>query len=256
MKIKSKKEKKYSTEEENVEQKNDSIFQEEGDYIINEMPKYKYEIKEIHISPNRLNRVKTPDRMESTARFTIINSPEPNIGNYQNNIYINKNHYASNSQINQLYKFNSIRNGPTIRFYSGNSSIQNDIRNNTFEKTFKYKKKHKRYKNKKINYNTKNYCNINNKDSDYDYIIEIFPKTACICQEEINKIINEYFKGKKLKRYIYNCRNECDICNRIKNNIYNENIIKKDNNYYYSNISSPKKKYFKAIKIVKPISEV
>ena len=82
-------------------------------------------------------------------------------------------------------------------------------------KLLNIKKKHKRYKNKKINYNTKNDCNINNKDSDYDYIIEIFPKSACICQEEINKIINEYFKGKKLKRYLYNCRFECDICNRI-----------------------------------------
>ena len=257
MKINSKKEKKYSTEVENNDQQNDSIFQEEGDYIINEMPKYKYEIKVIHESPNRANRVKTPDRTESSAaRFTIINRPETNNRNNQNNIYFNKNHYASNSNINQLYKFKSIRTGPTIRFYSGNSSIQNDIRNFTFEKTFKYKKKHKRYNNKKIKHD--NYYYINNNDNYYDnnynYIIEIFPKTPCICQEEINKIINEYFKGKKMKKYIYNCGNECDICNRNKIKIYNENILKRDN--YHSNISSPKKKYFKAIKIVKPINKV
>ena len=257
MKINSKKEKKYSTEVENNDQKNDSIFQEEGDYFINEMPKYKYEIKVIHESPNRLNRAKTPDRMESSTRFTIINRPEANFKNYRNNIYINKNHYArntNNSNINQLYKFKSIRTGPTIRFYSGNSSIQNE-RNNTFEKNFKYKKKHKRYNNKKIKYNN-NYCYITNNDYGYNYIIEIFPKTPCICQEEIDKIINEYFKEKKLKKFIYNCGDECDICNRKKRNIYNENIIKRDNNYYYSKISSPNKKYFKEIKIVKPINKV
>ena len=111
------KEKNLSTDwQNNDEQRNDSIFQEEGDYIINEMPKYKYEIKVIHESPNRVHRakkVKTPDRI-STTRFTIVNMPKLNNIKKKNNKYINK--YNKENFIKKLNM--DIRTEPTIRFYS------------------------------------------------------------------------------------------------------------------------------------------
>ena len=45
MNIKLKSEKNNTFAEGNNEERNDSMFQQEGDYIINKFPKYKYEIK-------------------------------------------------------------------------------------------------------------------------------------------------------------------------------------------------------------------
>ena len=259
------KEKNLSTEwQNNDEQRNDSIFQEEGDYIINEMPKYKYEIKVIHESPNRINRakkVKTPDRI-STTRFTIVNKPKLNNIKKQNNLYINK--YNQEKFIKKLNM--DIRTEPTIRFYSGNSFIQKDIRRHTYQKAFKYKKKYKRYNNKNItkHYNYVDFHDLNKYDSNCDYIIEIFPTNSCICQKEINKIINEYFQNCKYHKYYYNncnCGNEYE--NRyhlnVKKNvgIYDKNFEKKENNFFYNIYSPPRKKSFKEpIQIEKTINNI
>ena len=247
----------------NDDQRNDSIFQEEGDYIINEMPKYKYEIKVIHESPNRnrIKKVKTPDRI-SSIRFTIVNKPKLNNVKKQNNIYINK--YNNENFIKKLNM--DIRTEPTIRFYSGNSYIQKDIRNNTYQKAFKYKKKHKRYNNKNINkhYNYIDFYDLNKYDSNCDYIIEIFPTNSCICQKEINKIINEYFQNCKYHRYYYN---NCNLENEYENrqhlnnkkniNIYDKNFEKKENDYFYNIYFPPRKKSFKEpIQIEKPINNI
>ena len=259
------KEKNLSTDwQNNDEQRNDSIFQEEGDYIINEMPKYKYEIKVIHESPNRVHRakkVKTPDRI-STTRFTIVNMPKLNNIKKKNNKYINK--YNKENFIKKLNM--DIRTEPTIRFYSGNSYIQKDIRSNNYQKAFKYKKKHKRYNNKHINkhHNYINFYDLNKYDSNCDYIIEIFPTNSCICQKEINKIINEYFQNCKYHKYYYNncnCGNEyenrCNLNIKKNINIYDKNFEKKKNNYFYNIYSPPRKKSFKEpIQIEKTINNI
>ena len=248
------------------EQLNDSNFQEEGDYIMNKMPKYKYEIKVIHPSPTRANRSKkinTPDRISPSIRFTIINKQKTNKMKNQNNIYINK--YNNENFYNQLPMDKSPRTCPTFRFYSGNSYIPIYNRNSSFNKSIKYIKKHKRYNNKKIK-NFQNYTNnyeFNNNECNCHYIIEIFPANSCICQKEINKIINEYFKNGKIHKYNNNCNcgyeyeNGIEINNNKKIYIYNKNIPKKENNYFF-NMGSPqrKKSFKKPIQIEKTINNI
>ena len=106
------------TEKENNDQCNDSNFQEEGNYYIKEMPKYKYEIRIFHKSPNREQKSKTPDKMISAAKFTILNKSK------KNNVKLGKKIKIKNTENNnELNKSKSPRNG-TIRFFSGKDNIQ------------------------------------------------------------------------------------------------------------------------------------
>jgi hypothetical protein len=241
------------------DQLNDSNFQEEGDYDLNEMPKYKYEIRVIHTSANSKEKIRTPDRITKSERFTILNGSKENFLNNQKKIYISKNIYRKN--INQFYKNKSLRTGPTIRFYSGNCSPQKIIKNNAFQESYKYIKKCNRYKNNN-NYNNNNdyennyyymnnyeYANNNNfngnnnntDNNDYDYIIQIFPLKKCICKREINKIINDYYKVDRNNC----CCCGCSLANKNKIIIYNDYIQKGKNDIYYK-ISNPhKRKFFK-----------
>ena len=116
------------TEKENNDQCNDSNFQEEGNYYIKEMPKYKYEIRIFHKSPNREQKSKTPDKMISAAKFTILNKSK------KNNVKLGKKIKIKNTENNnELNKSKSPRNG-TIRFFSGKDNIEKDIMENSYEK--------------------------------------------------------------------------------------------------------------------------
>ena len=259
--------KKYSTEwQNNNDQINDSIFQDEGDYIINEMPKYKYEIKVIHESPNRANRAKrfkTPGRISNTS-FTIVSKPKKNDIKKQYNLYANNN-YKGN-YIKKLYIGKLPRTEPTIRFYPGNAYIRKNKRNITNQKSFKCVKKHKRYNNKKISkpYHYIYNYDLNNYNSNCDYIIEIFPTNSCNCQKQINKIINEFFQNEKIRKnnYFKNIKgyengNRCNLNNKNISYVYDKDISNRENNYFYNICSPPRKRSFKEpIKIEKPINSI
>ena len=72
------------------DQINDSYFQEEGEYIINQKPKYKYEIKIIHDGnlDNEKNRIKskTPNKIYPSSKLNILNKPKNNIITKKNTI--------------------------------------------------------------------------------------------------------------------------------------------------------------------------
>ena len=235
---------------------NDSLFQKEGDYYIDKMPKYKYEIKVIHPSPTRTKKPKTPDTIASSARFTIINKSKKNQPNNQKIIHFNDKNYETNKK-HQLFKSKSPRTLPTIRFYSGDYFDNKYTRNSTFEKSFNFPRKHKRYTNKINNiknYNNQNYDYSINRD-DSNYIIEIFPSRPCICQAEISKILNGYF-GQKHSIYNYNSNNNnykynhtCGcLCNFYDNQNTNTNVYnmeKRNNNNYYNIYSPPRQRIIK-----------
>ena len=230
MNINKNKSEKYSINEENSEERNDSNFEREGDYIINKMPKYKYDIKIIHPSPSRIRKTKTPDKIMSSSRFTIVSE--------HNNSMKNKKKLYIKNNIKHLHKNENSKAYTTITFYPGESNCKRN--NSAFEKSLKYSRKYKKYKNKKYkNYiiSLENDNNIYN-NSNYDYIIDIFPPDKCICQEGINRIINEYFHHQGNVYY-----NKCNCghnINYIKN--YSKKIPKNINDYY--NINSPKKNIF------------
>ena len=57
---------------------NDSNFQDEGEYIINQKPKYKYEIKIIHDTKKEKSKKKskTPEKIFASSKFIIIYKPK------------------------------------------------------------------------------------------------------------------------------------------------------------------------------------
>ena len=241
---------------ENNDQCEDSNFQDEGNYYIKEMPKYKYEIKVFHLSPNREKRSKTPDKIISSARFTILNKLKKNNRNLAKS---NKN----NENNNELYKNKSPRN-ETIRFFTGKEIIERDIRKTSYEKLFDKK----RYYQKDLNYKDRYNNIINNSKNNiindfncyhdyrngYNYIINIYPNKSCICEREINKTIKDYYEIDNMaikNKYNFDNGNECDLCKRKNMNIYDENIRKINNIYNYSNLYTPQRKinYRKPIKI-------
>ena len=91
-------------------ERNDSIFQEEGDFIIKKMPKYRYEIRIIHDIPQKKKMERIPDKISSQERFTIksqskkskINIVKKNI----NNINENYNNHRSKSPKIGTNRFN------------------------------------------------------------------------------------------------------------------------------------------------------
>ena len=112
-------------------------FQKEGDYIMEKMPKYKYDIKIIHDSPH-MKKKKKPQKIVSSARFSILNEPK----NTLKKIKIRNNYKNHNNEIfNQLHRSQSPRMG-TIRFYPQELCLQNDndnILNNSYKKLYNSK---------------------------------------------------------------------------------------------------------------------
>ena len=250
-----KKERLYSQVDDFNEQ-NDSLFQKEGYYDIDEMPKYKYEIKIIHPSPTRTKKTRTPDTIVSPTRFTIVNKSKKMQKNNQKIIYFNDKKYETNKN-HQLFKSKSPRTLPTIRFYSGDYFDSKYTRNFTFGKSFNYKRKNKRYTNKIKNiknYNNQNYDYSSDRD-DSNYIIEIFPYRPCVCQTEISKILNDYF-GQNHSIYNYNNNNNnykynhiygclCNFYDKQNTNTNDYNMEKRNNNNYYNIYSPPRQRFIK-----------
>ena len=198
-----------NSEENNSKELNDSEFQEEGVYYLEKMPKFKYEIKIIHPSPNKVKKPKTPDKIIPSERFTIASDIKNNKLSTNKNILLNNNKYENYYYNSTLYKSRSPRMS-TIKFYSGGSNISKDIEDNTFEKAYtRFLKKNKRYKNKNDNDINDNICK---KDNDY------------ICCEKEDNYNYNYNKD-------YNNSNFYKNDNNFNyNNDYNYNYIKKENN--------------------------
>ena len=190
---------------------NDSNFQEEGDYIIKKMPKYKYEIKIIHDNPKIEKKERTPDKISSPVRFTIksdsktsrINIEKKNISN--NNENYNEDLQRSKSPRIETNKFN--QKETNIHKENNNKSKYNNyekyIKNDNYE--INNYDKFKNNNDNKYNNNYDNYdkCNNNNYDN--------FDKN--------NKYENNYGRYKYDNNYD---KNEND---------YNNNYNKNDNNY-------------------------
>ena len=223
----------------NNEKCDDSNFQKKGDYIMEKMPKYKYNIKIIHDSPHMKKKKKT-HKIVSSARFSILNDPKYSL----KKIKIRNNYKNNNNEIfNQLHRSQSPRMG-TIRFYPQELCLQNNndnILNNSYKKLYNSKGiYYQNYDSYRINNNNQNYNNnmdyynknqiihnnynndkfrnnklsynnnyfFNNNDfnncenENGSYIINIFPKKPCICHREINKLIDEFYLNDK---GIHNC---------------------------------------------------
>ena len=283
----------------NNEQCDDSNFQKEGDYILNKMPKYKYDIKIIHDYRHKKEKEKAPSKIVSSERFTILNKPK----NTLKKITLQKNYKNHNNEdFNQMYKRKSPRMG-TISFYPQELCLQDDnIENTSYQKLYNnkgiYYQNYENYitNNNEIvndyrndknnddmdfhydnnncnnmdyydeneivheNYNNDNFRNNNynsnyfSKNLDYNnnyenengsYIIDIFPNRPCICQREIDKIINDYyFNNKKIhKNNIFGCNRVCrcglNICDRNNMTVINDSAGMINNKYNYYNYCSP-----------------
>ena len=188
------------SKDKNYEERNDSNFQKEGEFVINKMPKYKYDIKIIHDSPYIVQKVRPPDEVVYSERFTLFKEPN----NKLKKITMKKNYNNHNNEAyNQLHKSRSPRMG-TIRFYPQELNRQNENDLNT-----SYKKINKNYyyknNNEKINKNYEDYENreyMNNMD---------FPKN------NDNNNINDYCENKRIYK------NNNYGRNRNNNNNYNYN---------------------------------
>ena len=237
---------------------NDSNFQNEGEYIINKKPKYKYEIKIVHEKPReQAKKSKTPNQVISLTRLNLSNKSQKGLKkqNYEitrgnNNHYDNYNNYHfydSKSQINEP---------KTVRNYSKEAipqvASQLNIYSNTCRNFYKNAKKDK------YNYG-------------FNHYNENIEKKQCICHQEFNKMIQEYFgRGKKIKNnnirindYEYPSEyiNSNEYSNE-RNNIFisNDNNIRKNNEYYRNDYDYPRlrlKKSFKyPLKIQKSVNKI
>ena len=65
---------------EQFEEINNSNFEKEGEYFIEQKPKYKYELKIIHQNPKNINlkRPLTPNRNISSFNFSILTNKKRN----------------------------------------------------------------------------------------------------------------------------------------------------------------------------------
>ena len=185
---------------------NDSNFEKEGEYIIQKKPKYKYEIKIIHINPKDtdLNRPKTPEKIISPKKFSIINDSSVKYYNEKDKLFLSK---------NKVYELKTPNRKSTVRFYSNNLSSE----------------KLSQISNYKMNNNYGNYnyycnCNYNNNISPYN-------NNKCICKEEFNKIIKECYGN-----------NSNDENIQYHNHFSNYNNVNEERNEY-NNIYQRKKIY-------------
>ena len=251
---------------------NDSIFQEEGEYLIEQKPKYKYEIKIIH-DPNLDQekgkiKSKTPDKIISSSKLSFLNKPKKNFINNKNNIInkpknsiINKNNNIINKSKNDIINnnkniniskkcnidehYDNYYNNSNYNFYTCDSSSKYQTTRNFYDDTIPQAASEIKILSKTSNnfYNPKNnnnYANYNN----YKYINNnnknISNKKQCTCQKEFNKIIHDYFSDKKNTKQ-YNCNYNI---NTVKMRKTQYNMNKKYNNESTYQCSS-RKKYFK-----------
>ena len=217
------------SKDKNIEERNDSNFQKEGEYVINKMPKYKYDIKIIHDYPYISQKIRPPDEVVYSERFTL--NKEPN--NKLKKISLKKNYNnQNNEEYNQFHKSRSPRIG-TIRFYPQELNGQNEnILNTSYKKLNKTKGKYNKnyyYKNndEKINKNYEDFENREymdkmdfHKNNDYNNNDDYYE----------NKRIyknNNNIRYRNNNNYNYNgdyCTNNCD------NYDYYDPL---DNNYSY-----------------------
>ena len=197
-------------------QLNDSNFQEEGEYEINQKPKYKYEIKIIHDTKKERAKIKskTPDKIISSSNFSIMKNqkkivPRQNINIINNNIYQDTNNDDHYDNFNNYSNYN---------FYQSKSSIIS-----------KKEEKEKKYSNVRIP-QAASQVNIYSKTTDNFYIPRNYTKkymiidenNQCICQKEFNEIIENYLRrGKNIKHNYYKINTENIRNNRNYNNKYN-----------------------------------
>ena len=201
------------------DQINDSYFQEEGEYIINQKPKYKYEIKIIHDGnlDNEKNRIKskTPNKIYPSSKLNILNKPKNNIITKKNNIINNNDNYNNNhyDYFNNYNNYNFYNSKPSkinqnTRQHSNDSIQPTASQINIISKTdnnfykLKHYKKNEKYKNEYI-YNNEN----------------IDSNKQCICEKEFSKIIRQYFGKQKI----------------IKKNNYNINTVEVTGDHYMKN---------------------
>ena len=236
-------------EDENKEL-NDSNFQEEGEYIINKKPKYKYEIKIIHDNKHEKakRKARTPDRIISLSKFSIINKAKNSpIKQNLNNKYNNNNNNNIFNNYNNDSHYDNFNNCSNYNFYDSKSSRNNKVTNYYSKESVPQTVNQINYMSKTSDnfYNRRNYKNIK-----YELINEenINENKKCICQKEFNRIIQNYFvRGKIIKN-----RNINMIKNRRKPNNINKGYYIKEN---YNN-NSGRKRYFKnGLKIQKSIEK-
>lgn len=181
------------------EDRNDSNFQKEGEYVMNKMPKYKYDIKIIHDLPYFSQRERPPDKVVYSERFTLFKEPNSKL----KKITLKKNYNNHNNEAyNQIHKSRSPRMG-TITFYPQDLDGQNEnVLNTSYKKI---------YKNKGM-YNNKNYYCRNN-------------------DEKINKNYKDYENGEYLPNDYNNMNDYCENKPIYKNNNYDRS---RNNNYNYN----------------------
>ena len=182
---------------------NDSNFQEEGEYLINKKPKFKYEIKIIHDSSQEkhIKKARTPDKIVPSSKFCIINKPKnKNITKQKLNIIDNNNNISYNINLNDNF-YNHYDNYSNYNFYCSKSTKNKKISKkysipqttsqiNIFPKT-----SYNFYKQKK--------CKKNN----YKYIInyeDFEDNKKCSYKKELNHIIQKYFYKKRIENKNYN----------------------------------------------------
>lgn len=222
----------------------DSIFQKEGEYIIDKFPKYKYEIKIVNDENENLDneksriKSKTPNKIIS-SNFTILNNPIAKKSINNNNI--NTNNYITNS--------NNIKDN-----YDNNYNY--NLHNSKFTKT---KKAKKQYSNDSFFEQKASIININPEITD----------NCCECKK-YNKFKKHYYE------YCYNneniennkqciCEPEFDIfiykcfCDRedIKKQYYNINTLDNRRNYQHKiHLKKRNPKFFKTpLRIEKSIEQ-
>ena len=217
---------------------NNSIFEKEGEYIINKKPKYKYDIKIVHENPNLTfsRRAKTPDKFISSSNSAILNNTKRAHCIKQNN------------------------NDSTIVFYSNNSPLRSyNLNNRYFQNKNYYCKCNPENTYHKGNCICQNEFNkfLRNYDGEYFYKYNYNYNNNCYKFENILKTNNEYNSGlnncyKRKKIYIGNvgkkklnqnyCFHSPLKVNKISHsNIYNK-AIENNNNYYLLNQNSSNKK--------------
>ena len=190
---------------------NNSNFEKEGEYIIQQKPKYKYEIRIVHQNPNNksIKKPKTPDKIISSSNFSILSDKKRN----KNNINTKR----------QRYKYNKLAVTPDrnsyIKFFPKKISKKNGI-------------------NKNHKFTGNYYCIYNN----YDY--ENNNSNNCICQREFNKIISKYNQNGNNGNYTNRvCRCGYIFPNGNKND-ENNNLYKRKKIYFGNNNRQNKEKYY------------
>ena len=182
------------------------------------------------------------DNLLNTSYKKSYNNKEVYYQNYDN--YRNNNN--QNNKIYDDYRNNEYNDD--IDFYYDN--------NNNYNKMDYYNENqivHKIYNNSNIRNNNYNYnSNIFRKNIDYDnncenennsYIIEIFPNKQCICQKEIEKIIDDYYFSERGRHnnLCSNCHCKCGLnfCGPNDMTNINDNIALRNNKYNFYNYCSP-----------------